>query len=88
MDQKGLEKNSWVGGDVWVRNGNQIEEFRRLLSGNILVKEFMRIWLDKIAGYEIALGDGNDLFRFIEMDLLQESIGVRPLEKVTKLASA
>jgi len=71
-----------------VRNGNQIEEFRRLLSGNILVKEFMRIWLDKIAGYEIALGDGNDLFRFIEMDLLQESIGVRPLEKVTKLASA
>ncbi|HQG30777.1 MAG TPA: asparagine synthase-related protein [Deltaproteobacteria bacterium] len=88
VDQKGLEKNSWVGGDVWVRNGNQIEEFRRLLSGNILVKEFMRIWLDKIAGYEIALGDGNDLFRFIEMDLLQESIGVRPLEKVTKLASA
>lgn len=48
----------------------------------------MHIWTDKIDGHEVALVNGNDLLRFMEMDLLQESMGKRPLEKVTKLASA
>ena len=66
-------KYSWIGGDVWIREENEIEELKKLLNGSILNVEAMNVWLDEIQAYEIAVGDGQDLLRVIELDLLSNS---------------
>jgi len=63
-------KNTWEGGDVWLRDDNEIDELKELLTGTLLNIERMNKWLDEISLYKIGVGDGQDLLRVLEHDLL------------------
>lgn len=65
-----LEKLSWIGGDVWIREGNSLEEILKLVTWDILDPKITNDFINKISNYTVAVGDGNDLLRLIELELL------------------
>ncbi len=68
-ETKDLEKISWIGGDVWIREGNGLAEIRGLVTGSILDRDVVDGYFDKIRNYRVAVGDGNDLLKLLEIDV-------------------
>lgn len=68
--RKYLNRFSWVGGDVWIRDNNALREIKSLITGKILNIDRIDEYIEKIDSYQIAVGDGNNLMKVIELDLL------------------
>jgi len=65
-----LEKLSWIGGDLWIRDSNSLEEILKLVTWDILDPKITNDFINRVSNYTIAVGDGNDLLRLIELELL------------------
>lgn len=65
-----LPARNWIGGDIWIRECSEIDEFKGLITGFLLKEDSLCSWLDAVKSYKIAIGDGADLLRVIELDLL------------------